>query len=115
MRHRLPLIGATLAWPAVSHAADSSGLFVLLFGVPSLALAIVFAAISLKAPRGGATLSAMLLASVLPVYFWAKAMGYGESAGTWLELALIVGAIGLVVALVKLILPGRNQAPTDGS
>ncbi|MGH8203399.1 MAG: hypothetical protein ACREST_02255 [Steroidobacteraceae bacterium] len=110
------MIGATFAWPAVSHASDSSGLFVLLFGVPSLLLAVVFAAVSLKAPRGGATLSAMLLASVLPVYFWAKAMGYGDSAGIWLKLALLVGAIGLVIAIVKLVMaPSHKQAPTDGS
>ena len=94
---------------------NSSGLFVLLFGVPSLLLAIVFAAVSLRAPRGGATLSAMLLASVLPVYFWAKAMGYGDSAGIWLKLSLLVGTIGLVVGLVKLIFLGRKQVSTDGS
>jgi len=110
MKHRLILVGATLAWPAVSRASDSSGLFVLLFGVPSLLLAIVFAAVSLKAPRGGAVLSAMLLASVLPVYFWAQAMGYGATAGIWLKLALLVGAIGLVVALVKLMLPVRKSS-----
>jgi hypothetical protein len=89
--------------------SDSSGLFVLLFGVPSLLLAVVFAAVALKAPRGGAVLSAMLLASVLPVWFWARAMGYLGSAGIWLGLALLVAAAGLVVSLVKLTTSGRKR------
>ena len=56
MRHRQAALGATLAWPAVCYASDASGLFVILFGVPSLLLSVVFAAVSLKAPRGGAVL-----------------------------------------------------------
>jgi hypothetical protein len=89
--------------------SDSSGLFVLLFGVPSLLLAVVFAAVALKAPRGGAVLSAMLLASVLPIWFWAKAMGYLDSAGVWLGLALVVAAAGLVISLVKLVTSRRKE------
>ena len=103
--------------------SDGSGLFVILFGVPALLLAIVFAAVSLKAPRGGATLCALLLASVLPIYFWAQALGYAASAGIWFMLSLGVGAIGLLVALVKLLAPSvlahphqsKEQAgPDDG-
>jgi hypothetical protein len=92
------------------NAADSSGLFVLLFGVPALLLALVFAAVSLKAPRGGAALCAMLLASVLPIWFWAKAMGYDANAGIWLKLSLAVGAVGLVIALVKLVTAPRGRS-----
>ena len=87
----------------------------LLFGVPSFLLAVVFAAVSLKAPRGGAVLCGMLLASVVPIYFWASAMGYMASAGIWLKLSLAVASIGLVVALFKLMLPRRDPAPTDGN
>jgi hypothetical protein len=89
--------------------SESSGLFVLLFGVPSLVLAVVFAAVGLKAPRGGAVLSAMLLASVLPIWFWAKAMGYLDSAGIWLSLALAIAAAGLVISLVKLVTSRRKE------
>jgi hypothetical protein len=43
--------------------AEDASLFVLLFGVPSLLLAVVFAAVAVKAPRGGAVLCGLLLAS----------------------------------------------------
>lgn len=115
MKRRLSVLMAALGWPAVCHATESSSLFVLLFGVPSLLLAVVFAALSLKAPRGGAVLCGMLLASVVPIYFWADAMGYMPSAGIWLKLSLGVASIGLVVALVKLMLPGRGPASTEGN
>jgi hypothetical protein len=94
-------------------ASEASSLFVLLFGVPSFLLAVVFAAVSLKAPRGGAVLCGMLLASVVPIYFWAMAMGYMAAVGSWLKLSLAVALIGLVVALFKLMLPRREPAPTD--
>jgi hypothetical protein len=41
---------------------EQAGLFVLIFAAPALIFAIVFAAIAVKAPRGGAVLSGMLLA-----------------------------------------------------
>ena len=94
---------------------ESISLFVLLFGVPSLLLAVVFAAVSLKAPRAGAVLCGMLLASVVPIYFWALAMGYVATVGIWLKLSLAVASIGLVVALFKLMLPRREPTPTDGN
>ena len=50
--------------------AGDAGLFVLLFGVPALLLAVVFAAVALKAPRGGAVLCGLLLASVAPLPVW---------------------------------------------
>jgi hypothetical protein len=114
MKHRQAALGATLAWPAVCYAADPTGLFVILFGVPSLLLSVVFAAVSLKAPRGGAVLCAMLLSSEIPLLFWAARMGYIDSAGSWLILALAIAAIGLLIALVKLMLPGSKPAPKDG-
>ena len=73
MKGRFAFLAASLAWPAACYATESSSLFVLLFGVPSFLLAVVFAAVSLKAPRGGAVLCGMLLASVVPIYFWAMA------------------------------------------
>ncbi len=115
MKRKRAILGALLAWPAACYATESSSLFVLLFGVPSFLLAVVFAAVSLKAPRGGAVLCAMLLASVVPIYFWADAMGYMASAGIWLKLSLAVALLGLVLALFKLMLPRREPAPTDGS
>ena len=114
MRLRQAALGATLAWPAVCYASDASGLFVILFGVPSLLLSVVFAAVSLKAPRGGAVLCTMLLASILPIIFWAGSAGYMERAGSWLLLSLAISTIGLLIALVKLMLPGRKPAATDG-
>jgi hypothetical protein len=78
-----------------------ASLFALLFGVPALLLAIVFAAVALKAPRGGAVLSAMLLASVLPVAFWAKTAGYFALAGPLLLGSLAISALGLLIAAVQ--------------
>jgi hypothetical protein len=115
MKRKRAILGALLAWPATCFATEASSLFVLLFGLPSFLLAVVFAAVSLKAPRGGAVLCAMLLASVVPIYFWADAMGYMASAGLWLKLSLAVALLGLVLALFKLMLLRRQPAPTDGS
>lgn len=95
-------------------AADA-GLFVLLFGVPALLLAIVFAAVALKAPRGGAVLCGLLLASVAPLLFGVDRVSYMKGAGIWLKGAAAVAAIGLVIALVGLIRKPRNaaEAPKD--
>lgn len=83
--------------------SGATSLFALLFGVPALLLAIVFAAVALKAPRGGAVLSAMLLASVLPVAFWAKTAGYFEIAGPLLIGSLGISTLGLLIAAVRVI------------
>ena len=114
MKGTVPFVGAALAWPAVCYAADPTGLFVILFGVPSLLLSVVFAAVSLNAPRGGAVLCTMLLASIVPIVFWAGSAGYMDRAGSWLLLSLAISAIGLLIALVKLMLPSRKAAATDG-
>ena len=83
--------------------AEDASLFVLLFGVPALFLAIVFAAVAVKAPRGGAVLCGLLLASVAPLLFGIDRVGYMKGAGTWLALSAVIAAIGLLVALVGLI------------
>ena len=82
-------------------------------GVPALLLAIVFAAVALKAPRGGAVLSAMLLASVLPVAFWARSAGYFEVAGPLLVGSLGVSTLGLLIAAFQLIRQPKNPAAKD--
>ena len=115
MRRPIATFGASLTWPAVCYASDPTGLFVILFGVPPLLLSIVFAAVSLKAPRGGAVLCAMLLASLVSITFWAASAGYMDRAGWWLMLSLLISAIGLLIALVRLMLPGRKAAPKDGN
>jgi hypothetical protein len=92
--------------------SEATSLFSLLFGVPALMFAIVFAAIALKAPRGGAVLCAMLLASVLPVVFWARSAGYLEGAGALLLGSLVISALGLLVALFKLLFgPKASTTP----
>jgi hypothetical protein len=95
-------------------AADA-GLFVLLFGVPALLLALVFAAVALKAPRGGAVLCGLLLASVAPLLFGVDRVSYMKGAGIWLKGAVAIAAIGLVIALVGLIRQPRKtaEAPKD--
>ena len=93
--------------------SGANSLFALLFGVPALLLAIVFAAVALKAPRGGAVLSAMLLASVLPVAFWAKTAGYFEVAGPLLVGSLGISTLGLLIAAVQVIRRPRSQPTKD--
>ncbi len=90
-----------------------ASLFVLLFGVPALLFAIVFAAVALKAPRGGAVLSAMLLASVLPVAFWAKSAGYFDAAGPLLLGSLAISTIGLLISAVQIIRQPKKPAQTE--
>ena len=94
-------------------SAEATSLFSLLFGVPALLLAIVFAAVALKAPRGGAVLSAMLLASVLPIAFWARSAGYFEAAGPLLIGSLGISVIGLLIAAFQLIRTSKNPPTTD--
>ena len=83
--------------------SEATSLFSLLFGVPALLFAIVFAAVALKAPRGGAVLSAMLLASVLPVAFWARSAGYFEVAGPLLVGSIGISTLGLIDAAIQFI------------
>ena len=88
--------------------SEATSLFSLLFGVPALLLAIVFAAVALKAPRGGAVLSAMLLASVLPVAFWARNAGYFSGAGAFLLSSLAISGAGVVIGLFGLLRTARK-------
>jgi len=94
---------------------EATSLFALLFGVPALLLAIVFAAVALKAPRGGAVLSAMLMASVLPVAFWAKAAGYFDAAGPLLLGSLAISSLGLLIAAVQVIRQSTKPTAKDTS
>lgn len=93
--------------------SETSSLFSLLFGVPALLLAIVFAAVALKAPRGGAVLSAMLLASVLPVTFWAKSAGYFAVAGPLLVGSLAISTLALLIAAFQVIRRPKPPATKD--
>jgi hypothetical protein len=93
---------------------EATSLFVLLFGVPALLFAIVFAAIALKAPRGGAALSGMLFASVVPVVFWAKSAGYFTGAGMFLLSSLVISACGVLIGLFRMIRPARPALDKDG-
>jgi hypothetical protein len=86
-----------------------TSLFVLLFGVPALLFAIVFAAVAIKAPRGGSVLSGMLFASVVPVVFWAQSAGYFSGAGMFLLSSLVISACGVVIGVVKLIWPSAPK------
>ena len=95
--------------------SGATSLFALLFGVPALLLAIVFAAVALKAPRGGAVLSAMLLASVLPVAFWAKTAGYFGIAGPLLLGSLAISALGLLIAAVQVIRQPKASPGKDAT
>lgn len=93
--------------------SETASLFSLLFGVPALLLAIVFAAVALKAPRGGAVLSAMLLASVLPVVFWAKTAGYFEVAGPLLVGSLGISVLGLLIAALQIVRQPKSPPTSD--
>jgi hypothetical protein len=95
--------------------SGATSLFALLFGVPALLFAVVFAAVALKAPRGGAVLSAMLLASVLPVAFWAKTAGYFDAAGPLLLGSLAVSALGLIIAAVQIIRQPKRSPGKDAT
>jgi hypothetical protein len=96
-------------------SSEATGLFTILFGVPALFFAVVFAAISLKAPRGGAVLSGMLLASVVPVVFWARSAGYFEGAGPWLLASLVICTLGLLIGIARMIWPPKSPAPRNGA
>ena len=91
--------------------SEASLLFVLLFGVPALLLAVVFAAISLKAPRGVAVLCGLLLASVAPLLFGMDRVSYMRGAGPWLMAAVAIAAAGLLIAFVGMIRGPRKPAP----
>lgn len=94
--------------------SESAGLFVLLFGVPSLLLAVVFAAVAVKAPRGGAVLCGLLLASVAPLLFGVDRASYMKGAGIWFTLSVAIATIGLVIALVGMIRKRRKPEATTG-
>lgn len=93
--------------------SDATSLFVLIFGVPALLFAIVFAAVALKAPRGGAALSGMLFASVVPVVFWARSAGYFSGAGMFLLSSLVISGCGVAIGLFKLARPSTPAAGKD--
>ena len=90
---------------------DAASLFVVLFGVPSLLLAAVFAAIALKAPRGGAVLCGLLLASVAPLLFGVDRVSYMKGAGPWLMAAVAIAAAGLVISFIGMVRGPRKPAP----
>ena len=95
--------------------SDATTLFVLLFGVPALLFAVVFAAVALKAPKFGGALCGLLLISEVPLVFWAGRAGYMASAAIWLMLSLGILVVGLFVALARIIWPPQLAAPKDGN
>jgi uncharacterized membrane protein YGL010W len=94
--------------------AEDASLFVLLFGVPSVLLAVVFAAVALKAPRGGGVLCGLLLASVAPLLFGIERASYMKGAGIWFTLSVAIAAIGLLIAFVGMIRNRRKPETTTG-
>lgn len=94
-------------------ASDATNLFVLVFGVPALLFAIVFAAVAVKAPRGGSVLSGMLFASVVPVVFWAKTAGYFTGAGMFLLSSLAISGAGVAIGVFRLVRPARAPVNKD--
>ena len=93
--------------------SDATSLFVLIFGAPALLFAIVFAAVAVKAPRGGAALSGMLFASVVPVVFWARSAGYFSGAGMFLLSSLVISGCGVAIGLFKVAWPSTRAARKD--
>jgi len=93
---------------------DAASLFLVLFGLPSLILAIAFAAVALKAPRGGAVLCGMLLVSILPLLFWANRGGYMATAGWLIALSIVIAASGLIAAVYNLLRRGKSPPPKAG-
>jgi hypothetical protein len=94
--------------------AENASLFVLLFGVPSLLLAVVFAAVAVKAPRGGAVLCGLLLASIAPLLFGVERASYMKGAGIWFTLSVAIAAIGLLIAFVGMIRNRHKPEVTAG-
>lgn len=94
--------------------SDATTLFVLLFGVPALLFAAVFAAVALKAPRGGAVLSGMLFASIVPVVFWARSAGYFGGAGAFLLASLAISGAGVLIGVFRILRPPAKPPAADG-
>ena len=115
MKFRIAPLAALLAWPVACQASGPTGLFVLLFGVPSLLLSIVFAAVAIKAPKFGGALCGLLLISEVPLVFWAGRVGYMDVAGSWLMLSIAILVIGLFAALVRSVRPSQETATKDGN
>ena len=88
----------------------------MIFAAPALIFAVVFAAIAVKAPRGGAVLCGMLLASVALLLFGIDRVSFLKGAAPWLAGSVVVAAVGLVIALVGLFRRSRHAdaAPKDG-
>jgi len=114
MKLRITPFATLLAWPVACQASEATGLFVLLFGVPSLLLSVVFAAVALKAPKFGGALCGLMLISEVPLVFWAGRVGYMDSAGIWLTLSIAILVIGLFVALARIVRPPPDAVPKDG-
>jgi hypothetical protein len=100
----LALFGV-LAVPGVSAASDPIGLFVLLFGLPAVILAVIFAALSVPLPRASAVLLVLLLGAHVPLMSWAFDVGYMRSAGGWLWTSLAISLAGLISAGVRALFP----------
>jgi hypothetical protein len=115
MKHRIVPLAALLAWPGVCLASEATGLFVVIFGVPSLLLSVVFAAVALKAPKFGSALCGLMLISVVPLVFWAGRAGYLAGAGAWLMLSIAILVIGLLVALARMLWPPQDAVTKDGN
>ena len=94
----------TALWllPGTAFGSDPTGLFVLLFGLPAVAAAVISLPISWWAPKLGAAVAGLLLALHLPLVWWAKDVGYLKSAGGWIYLSLSVTAIALMISIARL-------------
>src|SRR6185503_359072 len=100
-----------LAVPGVCAASDPTGLFVLLFGIPAVILAVIFAGLSFPFPRESEVLLILLLGAHVPLMSWAFDVGYMRSAGGWLWTSLAISLAGLMNAGVRAFFPKPPPPP----
>ena len=108
MIRRSPLLFALLPGPAL--ASDPTGLFVLFISLPAVVAAAGLLPVCYWAPKVGVVLAGLLFAVHIPLMWWAKDVGYMQSAGGWVYTSLSLTGLGLALSLAR-ILPKGPPAP----
>jgi hypothetical protein len=109
VNRRSTLLFALLPGPAL--ASDPTGLFVLFISLPAVVAAVGLLPVCYWAPKLGVALTGLLLAAHIPLMWWAKDVGYMNSAGGWVYTSLSLTGLGLMLALARILAPKGRQAP----
>jgi len=88
-----------------AYASDPTALFVMLIGIPSIVVSIIFLFISLISGKVGIVLSGIGFLATILIMAWASNVGYMESSGYLFLISMSINAFAIGISVKRM----KNQ------